>query len=844
MTMLAKSPALLHATDEESLWQHLERTTTTPILREWIGWITEALEAVGKLRRPTLQDGLSMLICTADDLTLDRLVGAAVCSNKVDLFKGARVLALKCDSLDEFLEKWGDELGAEADRSMHPLHVPGRDPIDWLPTLLRPAIPAQAHVVAACAKALRRQHSIGVTAEQGSGKTYMAAGLVHASATLPPMSRTRKTPPVSQLTFQVPDYRALVMCPGHLPKKWKREIENTVRGAQVHILENINDLVALWRRRKTKPEGPVWYVIGKDRAKLSAGWKPVVRIVKDFSVRLAGDSGTTWFAEGVECPFCGTLQTRSTGQPLMLDYFTRNRQRCTKCKDFLWQETREFDRYSSALFIKKKLDGFFDYLVIDEVHDLKGADTAQGEALGFLSAACGKTITLTGTLVGGYAWHCRANLFRVGAAHSLLDQGFGWEDEDPFNEKYGRMETKVVTRGNEGRATGHGKGVKGRNVFRTVRPGIMPTLFGDALVPSQVFVTLAEMCQDLPPYEEIVLPVPLDDDVAAEYARIEDILRKTVAALRNKPGGRRIMSIMLQTLLAYPDYPFAWEEIGYHVPAPVGEPIWVPVVQPAAFNDRRTYAKEEALFKIIKDEMAAGRKCWVFTTMVEKRDVVSRLEQKLNAQGIRSKTLRANIKPDAREEWIAKEGPRNQVLLSHPELVKTGLDFFGGQGSYNFPTIIFYMTGFNSFTLSQASRRAWRIGQTEPCKTYYLFAENTMQAQAMMLMAKKTAATSAISGRFSTEGMEAMAAEDDGIEMAMAKALIEKTGKDGAALRAWEKIIAVPNRGGDVSVPKPGPSPNLPPTIVPSAPADSVEPAGAFTQADLFAVLDDLSMLE
>jgi hypothetical protein len=33
-----------------------------------------------------------------------------------------------------------------------------------------------------------------------------------------------------------------------------------------------------------------------------------------------------------------------------------------------------------------------------------------------------------------------------------------------------------------------------------------------------------------------------------------------------------------------------------------------------------------------------------------------------------------------------------------------------------------------------------------------------------------------------------MAGEDDGMEMAMAKALVEKTTGDGEALRAWAKI--------------------------------------------------------
>ena len=33
----------------------------------------------------------------------------------------------------------------------------------------------------------------------------------------------------------------------------------------------------------------------------------------------------------------------------------------------------------------------------------------------------------------------------------------------------------------------------------------------------------------------------------------------------------------------------------------------------------------------------------------------------------------------------------------------------------------FYETGYDLFTLRQASRSAWRIGQKRPCRVYYLY---------------------------------------------------------------------------------------------------------------------------
>jgi hypothetical protein len=43
------------------------------------------------------------------------------------------------------------------------------------------------------------------------------------------------------------------------------------------------------------------------------------------------------------------------------------------------------------------------------------------------------------------------------------------------------------------------------------------------------------------------------------------------------------------------------------------------------------------------------------------------------------------------------------------------------------PAIIWYQTGYSTFTLRQASRRSWRIGQTKPVTVRFLCYENTAQ---------------------------------------------------------------------------------------------------------------------
>src|SRR5947209_600120 len=115
------------------------------------------------------------------------------------------------------------------------------------------------------------------------------------------------------------------------------------------------------------------------------------------------------------------------------------------CGSPLWQMTGELRRYEPALYIKRHLGHFFRYLILDEIHEEKGAATAQGHAAGVLAASCRKVIALTGTLIGGYAEHLRPLLFRL-APRSLIEEGLGWSDVTPFNERYGRIETRITER--------------------------------------------------------------------------------------------------------------------------------------------------------------------------------------------------------------------------------------------------------------------------------------------------------------------------------------------------------------------------------------------------------------
>lgn len=445
---------------------------------------------------------------------------------------------------------------------------------------------------------------------------------------------------------------------------------------------------------------------------------------------------------------------------------------------------------------------FAEGVLVSNCHEQKSDESAQSMAAGKLMASTKHTLALTGTLIGGYANHLYPLMIRM-TPETLREEGFEWGKDMPFNQCYGRVD-RIVTTSHEGDSeVSVGKRVKSMRRCRTgksntryaVRPGVMPTLFGRHLIGSSLFITLEEMADELPELDEQLIGVDMDQELRGEYDRIEcELVYACKELLRN--GSMKLLGAMLQTLLAYPDRPYDWEPehdgtpaVGYYKkPRLKTADNWEGVVQPADLDRVEVRPKEQALLDICEREIAEGRQVWIGCQLTGKRDVQPRLRSLLESRGIRTAILhRDTVPPRDREKWIEKNGAKHQVVLSHPKLVETGLDFFSKRpGGHNFSTIILYETGYNAFTMRQFSRRSWRIGQSLPCRVYYLYYKGTMQHRAMELIAKKVGAAQALEGELSSEGLVAMAGADNA-QMALARSLSEQI-DDSSISRNWGRV--------------------------------------------------------
>ena len=158
----------------------------------------------------------------------------------------------------------------------------------------------------------------------------------------------------------------------------------------------------------------------------------------------------------------------------------------------------------------------------------------------------------------------------------------------------------------------------------------------------------------------------------------------------------------------------------------------------------------------------------VYATHTGTRDITERMDDILTRHGFRVAVMKADaVAPERREAWVAdrvKEGI--DVMICHPRLVQTGLDLI------DFPTLCWFETDYSVYVMRQASRRSWRIGQTRPVKVVFMSYKNTLQADALKLVAKKLQSSLAVEGELPEDGLAAYGDDGDDLMMALARKIV------------------------------------------------------------------------
>ena len=698
-----------------------------------------------------------------------------------------------------YLRAHAQELGNRILQSHAPLHSIDDPPSPMIAKLLRKPYGAQTAAIMGLVRRWQEAKAGAVIAECGTGKTLISLGAVQTHAEKRPFTAVAMVPPqlvekwCREAMLTLPRVRVFIIDGLRTPtNSHSHHGVNEVKLRNKRILrEGLRTSLTELRLRKTSPSArkrwdsicssPALFVVGRDRAKLGYFWRHAYQVARCGRYQgsvVNPDSGSPVYlgSEGerlLKMDFKKVKLNEMLGQ----GEGTNNTRR--PLYSALWQaDGNKIRRFAPIDFIGRYMgDGFFDYAIADEVHELKGGDTAQGNALGTLAASARHIAALTGTLLGGYADELFHVLFRLEASR-MLEEGFEYGEAGvrAFTEIYGLLEKITVIEPADNACSEARVSTRVRH-----RPGASPLLFGRFLMSLGAFVSLEDISDALPPYREEIVSVEMDQPLQKAYEEMEEDIKK---AFREHRGNQSIASVALNALLAYPDRPYGFGDLigrEFNPETQRREPFLIAATRD--LDENFIYAKERRLVEEIKSSLERGRKVQVYAVYTQKRDVTRRLESILAKEGIRVAVLTTQVAPEEREAWYERQLRSGlQVCICHPRLVQTGLDLLP------MADIFFYETGYSIYTLRQASRRSWRIGQRNNVNVKFFFYSGTMQETCLRLMGKKLLVSLAMEGKFATDGLQAIDEGDD-ILMAMARELVTEKGIGESADAVWKRLV-------------------------------------------------------
>lgn len=800
-----------------SLYNKLSKYLSVPLIREWMPYLCNELARAGHLSNTQIfKHGIEDVNIAVYSLNVKASAIITIITNglatgalNINGCTVASEVMLNVNGLDEYLNTFGETLATSIKETFAPKFDPENDTYSQVVEDFDDycydegngiqIYDAQKTVIQASVNQLNVSKNCLVIGEMGTGKTLIGSAITYCHG--------------KQTGSNI-----IVMCPSHLVEKWKREIERFVPNGEAMIIKNLTDLVAAEKVVKNKARQTNLYLImSKDSAKFDYETRPGAVWNAAKKTYCCVECGQELYKEEYVGTGRGRYKVKKKLEKLDMlkpnsfnqicpnsikKYDSKQGEISVKCNAKQWipvvKEDMEnglwtkigaegwvlkdhimplFDelnanrsnldakhkkifaklakkkiemmtaqkeiiraprKYALSKYIKKYMRGYIDYFVADELHLYK-SDSKQGQAMADIIKASKKFIGLTGTLLNGYAEGLFYILYRT-MPQEMMREGFQYNDVASFMREYGVIKKTSL------RALSNGRVGDSFKSNEKKLPGVSPIVFTKFLLDNAVFLSLSDMAEGLPEYNEYPIGVAMDAELNHNYSAIEDTLRSAVGGFEK--GKSKILSQMLQTLTTFPDMP-------YNQPPVINLDTDEVVLTPPSLAEGLRNKEDETL-AIIDEKIANGEKVLVYYQWTNKTDTAQKLQKAIRERGYNVSNLTASVKADEREAWIEKKVEEGcQVLLCNPTLVETGLDLL------DFTTIIFYQVGYNIFTMRQASRRSWRLGQDRPISVYFMYYQNTVQEQALSLMATKLQASMAIEGKFTEEGLRAMSNNED-----------------------------------------------------------------------------------
>ena len=595
--------------------------------------------------------------------------------------------------------------------------------------------------------------------------------------------------------------KILIVCPAHVITTWIDEITDVMPLARIRICRKVRenrpappwampiaecDLWSAMETKDTSPDRPLFIITPQGAASQAGRTRSAVRRVgsadrpglfrvnqranKDTSEDNVKASHLEITHQAVDtCPKCWTMLTgrsdyqqnrRDARCPAIVPARNKNGSMTyVKCG----QPLREPDlpaiekgrsiptrSYPVLNYVAKRRPHWHDLLVIDEVQQYKAQDTQRGEVIGQCAQQSQKVLTLTGTYIGGLASDAFYLLQRTRPG---FGREFRWNQLGKFITRYGRF--RDIYEGLTIRKT-----TKFHRTSRREVPGYHPMLL-NYLMDNSVFTTLADLKRSLPeedprhslPAPEfipVLLPLadrPMPGDQMSQkawYQQLERIVTsEALTAIGNKANASRNVGIAKQALLTGPEN--CWKE------EVITDLEGNTLAKLPALSSQSLFPKEEAMVEIALAERKEGRRFLLYCTHTRSRSVVERTMTVLENAGLNMAYMDPDkVKAEERLDWFKTNARHCDGIVVHPNAVSTGLNLT------EFPTIIWQEVSESAITADQASSRSDRINQTQAVRVYYLAYRDTLQHDALSILAAKADAGRSIYGELAKNGLSFM----------------------------------------------------------------------------------------
>ena len=442
---------------------------------------------------------------------------------------------------------------------------------------------------------------------------------------------------------------------------------------------------------------------------------------------------------GTYCPDCGV--------PIK----NKPPARCPVCGTPLWG-------YSGTPglgdFLRRRI-GEFSFLILDEAHVYRNPNTQQG---GLALSLAGKipTLLLSGTLMGGFASDL---YYLLRSANPERIEGISLGD---FIEAYGAKVTvsKVIYTPDRIH----------KSETTKPAPGFTPQLL-PLVIDKTYFLGLKEV-GELPPYREKVLILEPSEEAKRYLGDLQSLY------LRFRKLGPRYLTPLAYAGLHGIDLP----GVEYLRLGEEGEKVGVSPIPPEKLSP-----KEKALLLLCREARARGEKVVIFVEASGVWDVQPRLWEILRDDGHRPFILTREVPPEKRMALLEEVSP--DILIANPRLVETGLDLV------EYTTAIFYQPPASAFTLRQAGRRLYRLGQRKTVRLFYM-AYTGAQESLLSWVGEKVRQSLLFEGGYGSGDVD-LFLDEDPLEVAL-KAFLGEVRK-----LSFDGILSGGTRGGE-DLPEPG----------------------------------------